>query len=85
MAIHRYKQDFEAYQKAHRDWGIQVQEQKANFKSTPTYLTYTKQVRKSEDARRALYDKEVKEWYERKDQRIAAYEAKYGDFPQAYP
>lgn len=79
VAMEKYRGDFKAFQQAQKEYEGKIQAQKDNFKSTPAYLAYAEQVMKSKDARRALYEKEVKEWYAAKDQRMAEYEAKYGD------
>lgn len=79
VAMEKYQHDFKAFQQAQKDYQAKIQEQKDNFKSTPAYLAYTEQVMKSKDARRALYEKEVEEWYAAKDQRMVEYEAKYGN------
>ncbi|NRB52115.1 MAG: OmpA family protein [Saprospiraceae bacterium] len=79
VAMEKYQHDFKVFQQAQKDYQAKIQAQKDNFKSTPAYLAYAEQVSKSKDARRALYEKEVEEWYAAKDQRITEYEAKYGD------
>lgn len=79
VAMEKYREAFKSYQQAQQEYQVKTQAQKDNFKSTPAYLAYAEQVMKSKDARRAMYEKEVREWYAAKDQRMAEYEDKYGD------
>ena len=79
VAMERYRQAFQEFQQAQKEYQAKIQAQKDNFKSTPAYLAYAEQVMKSKDTRRALYEKELKEWHAIRDQRMAEYEARYGD------
>lgn len=77
-ALEAYTAALQTYKLAHQEWDRKQQEQKENFKSTPAYQTYLLAKKKSAEARRAVYEQQMDEWFALKLQIIAEYEAKYG-------